>query len=268
MSDLSFSSRRARREAEKNWASAAPKSFADSEVSQPVSSDSMVEQSPQLASPIEVVGLNTALNEIVQQRDFDAELIAALFEEEQNAGSSDFGVAAISQTVPENVAQTQGSPESFASFDNVLAEAEEPITQQNNLFEISPNLIVEPTTASIVVDRVDDLVNLTIPIGENSEFLKTGSIELPKMSTNTGEIALVRDANLVDEAIAQDAAAGFVSSVAPLRASGVVNSSGKLGILPSKLARGQNQIFAVLTASVLIVAVGSVIIGAYMLGLL
>lgn len=255
MSDFSFSSRRARREAEKSGLLSPVEVQQPQEPKQPTPADSV----------IEVVGLNTALNEVVQQRDFDAELIAALFEEE-SAGSANSTSAAHSPISA--TSDVSATAETAANYDSVLAEAEEPITQQNSLFQISPNLIVEPTTASIVIDRVDDFVGLTVPLGENSEFLKTGSIELPNIGTNTGEVALVRDADLVDEAIAQDAAAGFVSSVAPLRASGVVNSSGKIGILPSKLARGQNQIFAVLTASVLIVAVGAVIIGAYMLGLL
>jgi hypothetical protein len=100
-------------------------------------------------------------------------------------------------------------------------------------------------------------------------MLKTGSIELPTFNnTNTGEIATILDAEAVDEAIAQDSMAGYVSTIAPMRASGVVNTSGKIGIMPSRAAKGQGQVFAMVAVSVIMVTIGGLVLAAFMLGFL
>jgi hypothetical protein len=153
-------------------------------------------------------------------------------------------------------------------YEPVLGEAEEPITSQMQLFEVSPNLNVEPQTASIIIDNFEPLDNISIAISETGELLKTGSIELPNYGTNTGEIATILDAAQVDEAISQDSISGYVSTIAPLRASGVVNTAGKIGIMPTKSAKGQGAGFAVLTLSILMIAVGGLVLAAFMLGFL
>lgn len=153
-------------------------------------------------------------------------------------------------------------------YEPVLGEAEEPITSQMQLFEVSPNLNVEPQTASIIIDNFEPLDNISIAISETGELLKTGSIELPNFGTNTGEIATILDAAQVDEAISQDSISGYVSTIAPLRASGVVNTAGKIGIMPTKSAKGQGAGYAVLTLSILMIAVGGLVLAAFMLGFL
>jgi hypothetical protein len=153
-------------------------------------------------------------------------------------------------------------------YEPVLGEAEEPITAAVQLFDVSPNLNIEPQTASIIIDNFEPLDAISIAISETGELLKTGSIELPNLSTNTGEIATILDAAQVDEAIAQDSINGYVSTIAPLRASGVVNTAGKIGIMPTKNAKGQGAGFAVLTLSLLMIAVGGLVLAAFMLGFL
>jgi hypothetical protein len=153
-------------------------------------------------------------------------------------------------------------------YEPVLGESEEPITGSVQLFDVSPNLNIEPQTASIIIDNFEPLDAISIAISETGELLKTGSIELPNLSTNTGEIATILDAAQVDEAIAQDSVNGYVSTIAPLRASGVVNTAGKIGIMPSKRAKGQSAGFAVLTLSLLMIAVGGLVLAAFMLGFL
>ena len=153
-------------------------------------------------------------------------------------------------------------------YEPVLGEAEEPITSQMQLFDVSPNLNVEPQTASIIIDNFEPLDNISIAISETGELLKTGSIELPNFGTNTGEIATILDAAQVDEAISQDSISGYVSTIAPLRASGVVNTAGKIGIMPTKSAKGQGAGYAVLTLSILMIAVGGLVLAAFMLGFL
>ena len=154
------------------------------------------------------------------------------------------------------------------AYEPVLGEAEEPITASMQLFDVSPNLNIEPQTASIIIDNFEPLDAISIAISETGELLKTGSIELPNISTNTGEIATLLDASLVDDAIAKDSINGYVSTIAPLRASGVVNTAGKIGIIPTKNAKGQGAGFAVLTLSLLMIAVGGLVLAAFMLGFL
>lgn len=157
---------------------------------------------------------------------------------------------------------------SVPAYEPVLGEAEEPITGAVQLFDVSPNLNIEPQTASIIIDNFEPLDAISIAISETGELLKTGSIELPNLSTNTGEIATILDAAQVDEAIAADSINGYVSTIAPLRASGVVNTAGKIGIMPTRNVRGQSAGFAVLTLSLLMIAVGSLVLAAFMLGFL
>jgi hypothetical protein len=59
-----------------------------------------------------------------------------------------------------------------------------------------------------------------------------------------------------------------VSTIAPLRASGVVNTAGKIGIMPSRSAKGQGGGFAILTLSLLMITAGGLVLAAFMLGLL
>ena len=176
------------------------------------------------------------------------------------------------QTMPIQPTQIEQAPNAPAPvapvYEPVLGEAEEPITSQMQLFEVSPNLNVEPQTASIIIDNFEPLDNISIAISETGELLKTGSIELPNFGTNTGEIATILDAAQVDEAISQDSISGYVSTIAPLRASGVVNTAGKIGIMPTKSAKGQGAGYAVLTLSILMIAVGGLVLAAFMLGFL
>lgn len=154
------------------------------------------------------------------------------------------------------------------TFEPVLAESEEAITSQFPVFATSPNLSIEPQTASIIIDNFQPLDSVSIVISETGELLKTGSIQLPNLSTHTGEIATILDAEAVDEAIAQDSVAGYVSTIAPLRASGVVNSSGKIGILPTKGARGRAGGLVALTISILSITIGGLVLALFMLGIL
>lgn len=150
----------------------------------------------------------------------------------------------------------------------VLAEAEEAITTEFPIFSVSPNLTLEPQTASIIIDNFQPLEHSAIVISETGEMLKTGSISLPNLSTNTGEISTILDAEMVDEASALDSVTGYVSTIAPIRASGVVNSSGKIGIMPAKRSKGEGGGYTALTISIVSITIGGLVIGAFMLGIL
>jgi hypothetical protein len=148
----------------------------------------------------------------------------------------------------------------------VWAETEEPMTMPHQLFEVSPNLHPEPQTASIVVAHINDVSNFSAPIGESGEMLKTGSIELPVLTVNTGEIAMILGNENVDRAIAQDSIAGFVSTIEPVSAAGIVRPTDKINIVPSRANFDQSRVYFSLTISLFLVAAGGLVLGAYMLG--
>ena len=154
-------------------------------------------------------------------------------------------------------------PEASAA---VWAETEEPMTMPNHLFEVSPNLNVEPQTASIVIDHINDVTNFSAPIGDSGEMLKTGSIELPVLTVNTGEIAMVLGNEMVDRAIAEDSVAGFVSTIEPVPATGLIRAGDKINIVPSRANFDQSRVYFSLTISLFLVAAGGLVLGAYMLG--
>lgn len=133
------------------------------------------------------------------------------------------------------------------------------------LFDISPSMSHEPQTNSIVIQNVNEIAEISGVITDTGQFLRTGSIELPKL-THTGEIATVLESPAVDAAIHQDGFDSFVSSIAPVRATGVINSQTKVGIMPIKNKRGQGQYLFAITTSLLMLSVGALFVIAYMLG--
>ena len=153
-----------------------------------------------------------------------------------------------------------------AASEAVWAETEAPMTMPHQLFDVSPNLAVEPQTASIVIDHINDVTNFSAPIGDSGEMLKTGSIELPVLTVNTGEIEMVLGNENVDRAIAQDSIAGFVSTIEPISATGIIRPSDKINIVPSRANFDQSRVYLSLTIALFLVASGGLVLGAYMLG--
>lgn len=146
----------------------------------------------------------------------------------------------------------------------------EPISYTSNeaLFNLSPGLLVEPTTNSIVIDQVQDLTNYTATVSETGEILTTGAIQLPiltNLDTETGEISVIKEAEVLDEAIALDNATGFINTIAPMRVTGIVNAAKKFQVIPTNLKRGKNHPYLVLTAAIVMVAIGGLTIAAFML---
>lgn len=256
MTEAQFQSRRELRDAERNGrAVVSPEVKETAEVEQTVAVEitTQVSQQTSIVAQISTTGVVNPYAPKVTESVPSAPIAQPITPPVQ----SSVPVEVVSPSVP--VAQ---------NFEPVLAEAEEPITAQVQLFDVSPNLNIEPQTASIIIDNFEPLDSISIAISETGELLKTGSIELPNLSTNTGEIATILDAAQVDEAITQDSISGYVSTIAPLRASGVVNTAGKIGIMPTKSTRGQSAGFAVLTLSILMITVGGLVLAAFMLGLL
>lgn len=134
-------------------------------------------------------------------------------------------------------------------------------------FEKSPNLFKEPQTNTIVIQPLDPLATGSI-ITDAGEIVLTGSIELPVLPT-TGGIAIVQlPEGEADTSLAGDFAENYVSSIAPVRASGVMNSRARESVLPIKNRRGESQSVLLGVASILMVTVGALLIAAFWLGAL
>lgn len=155
---------------------------------------------------------------------------------------------------------------STGATEAVWAETEEPMTMPHQLFEVSPNLHSEPQTASIVIDHINDVTNFSAPLGDAGGMLKTGSIELPVLTVNTGEIEMILGNQSVDRAIAQDSIAGFVSTIEPVSAAGIIKPADKFNIVPSRANFDQSRVYFSLTIALFLVASGGLLLGAYMLG--
>ncbi|MEY4310628.1 MAG: hypothetical protein RLZ71_554 [Actinomycetota bacterium] len=135
-------------------------------------------------------------------------------------------------------------------------------------FELSPSLIREPQTNSITIEPNDPLLAGDI-ITDSGEILKTGSIELPIL-TNTGSIPIivVPEDRSADEALQADFADNYVSSIAPVRASGVMNSRARESVLPIKTRRGESQTVVLAVSMLLSITVGVLVIAAWLLKLI
>lgn len=140
-------------------------------------------------------------------------------------------------------------------------------SQVESMFEVSPGLVIEPTTNSIVIDTVQDLTNYTATISETGEILTTGAIQLPiELADNsTGEIQIIQEAAALDSAIQLDNATGFINTIAPMRVTGVVNSISKFKVIPTNLKRGSSHPYLVLAAALGMVALGSLVVAAFWL---
>jgi hypothetical protein len=139
--------------------------------------------------------------------------------------------------------------------------------QADALFDVSPGLVVEPTTNSIIIDQVQDLTNYTAMVSETGEILTTGAIQLPisLVDNSTGEIQVIQEAAALDSAIQVDNATGFINTIAPMRVTGVVNASSKFKVIPTNLKRGTSHPYLVLAAAIGMVALGAITIAAFML---
>ena len=193
-------------------------------------------------------------------RDEDYELWLAMNE--------DFGASVVEEQPAVAVqVPAEFTPIFEQAVDQEVLEAEEP-TNQTLEFELSPSLIREPQTNTIVIQPTDPLATGTI-ITDSGEVVLTGSIELPVLPT-TGGIAIVQlpEGAEADESLAEDFAENYVSSIAPVRASGVMNSRARESVLPIKNRRGESQTVLLGVTSILMVTVGALLIAAFWLGVL
>jgi hypothetical protein len=146
------------------------------------------------------------------------------------------------------------------------ASAQDVVTELSP-FQISGSLVLEPQTNSIVITQVPDALLAGSIVTETGEILTTGAIEIIAPPA-TGEIEIIPDSPDADSADAIDSATEYVSSVAPIRSSGVMNSKAKIGVLPGKLRKSMEHVVLATTLAVSIITVSSLLALAYMFGIL
>ena len=172
------------------------------------------------------------------------------------------------QAEPEQLAEEL--PEAVVEPEVEVEQATEPEpvpVAELSPFQISGSLVLEPQTNSIVITQVPDALLTGSIVTETGEILTTGAIDIITPPA-TGEIEIIPDSPDADSADAIDSATEYVSSVAPIRSSGVMNSKAKIGVLPGKLRKSMEHVVLATTLAVSIITISSLLALAYMFGIL
>jgi hypothetical protein len=172
------------------------------------------------------------------------------------------------QAEPEQLAEEL--PEAVVELEVEVEQATEPEPEpvaELSPFQISGSLVLEPQTNSIVITQVPDALLAGSIVTETGEILTTGAIDIITPPA-TGEIEIIPDSPDADSADAIDSATEYVSSVAPIRSSGVMNSKAKIGVLPGKLRKSMEHVVLATTLAVSIITISSLLALAYMFGIL
>lgn len=173
---------------------------------------------------------------------------------------------------PADVGVTDAEAELESDAEQEPHAEQEPEVEQEQPAELSPfqisgSLVLEPQTNSIVITQVPDALLAGSIVTETGEILTTGAIEIIAPPA-TGEIEVIPDSPDADSADAIDSATEYVSSVAPIRSSGVMNSKAKIGVLPGKLRKSMEHVVLATTLAVSIITISSLLALAYMFGIL
>ncbi len=123
-----------------------------------------------------------------------------------------------------------------------------------------------PKTSEIVITAHENAPTFSIMLGSGSEP-KTGSIQLPILNPETGELDVVRTARESDEAMNLSSAEGFVSNVQPVSANAWMIEVDSLNLVPHATNNLFRQMHLAVLSSVILVGVGGLLLAAYMLGI-
>jgi len=133
-------------------------------------------------------------------------------------------------------------------------------------FEISATLTPEPQTNSIVIAEVPDPIRMGDIVTDAGLILRTGSIEI--VPVTTGQIEIIPESPESDVADSIDSSDSFVPSLAPVRASGVMNSKLQAGARPPRRRRFTDATVTSVTLGIVILALTAAGVISYMLGIL
>lgn len=123
-----------------------------------------------------------------------------------------------------------------------------------------------PKTSEIVITAADNAPTFSIMLGSGSEP-KTGSIQLPILNPETGELDVVKTARESDEAMNLSSAEGFISNVQPVSANAWMIEVDSLNLVPQATNNLFRQMHFAVLSSVILVGVGGLLLAAYMLGI-
>ncbi|NDH65042.1 MAG: hypothetical protein EBY26_01405, partial [Microbacteriaceae bacterium] len=147
-----------------------------------------------------------------------------------------------------------------------LLEAEPEPQAAVSPFEISASLTPEPQTNSIVIAEVPDPIRMGDIVTDAGLILRTGSIEI--VPVTTGQIEIIPESPESDVADSIDSSDSFVPSLAPVRASGVMNSNLQAGARPPRRRRFTDATVTSVTLGIVILALTAAGVISYMLGIL
>ena len=236
-----------------------PVPYPASSAAYPVAKPVMPLQSEPSAWPVSIAEV-----EVVSQPEqtekpvfFDLKPVAPLVEFEVAPEEVQVAVAEEAQAV--SVEEVQPiAPDQLAHFE---PEVQAPISP----FEISGTLTHEPQTNSIVVAEITDPIRVSDIFTDAGMILRTGSIDI--VPVTTGQIDIIPESPESDVSDSIDSAS-FVPSVAPLRASGVMNSKAQVGALPTGRRRIMDITITSVTLGIVILTVSALAVIGYMLGVL
>lgn len=257
-----------------------PSSSAAYPVINPIKKDSLVESEVSVepapvesAEPIDSIEpIDVEQASIVQQPSFFAlrpvtvEPVAEVEPELEPEPQAEVEPELEPEPEPEAEAESKLEPEPEVVSTTELEQNEPKVEDPISPFEISATLTLEPQTNSIVIDQIPDPIRSTDIFTDAGMILKTGSIEI--VPVTTGQIEIIPESPESDVADSMDSAASFVPSVAPLRASGVMNSKAQVGALPTRRRRVMDVTVTSVTLGIAILTVSALAVIAYMLGVL
>ncbi len=142
------------------------------------------------------------------------------------------------------------------------------LATQTQPSDLKLDIIAEdsPKTSEIVLPAAEQTPTFSIMLGSGIEP-KTGSIQLPILSSDTGELKVVKTARESDEAMNLSVAEGYVSNVQPVSANDWMIEVDSLNLVPQATNSLFRQMHTAVLGSVILVGVGGLVLAAYMLGI-
>jgi hypothetical protein len=128
----------------------------------------------------------------------------------------------------------------------------------NPQFKVSNVLTGEVTGTNLIVEIPKDITSGGSIITDSGELVITGSIDISGLITPTGEIDIIQTIDDTDSDLDNDAQAGYIPGIPPIRASGVIaKTQGQPG-MPGGAHRGMNPYlyFGLLTLAALLIGGG------------
>ena len=164
----------------------------------------------------------------------------------------------------------QASPPAYSSVPPVPPAREtwapEP-TDSEPFFGLYPAYSGAPVAHHMVMNE-PPVTTGSIPIAlPDGTLLHTGSIEIP-VGVQPQHQAVVANARQVDSALIAQAHRQPVSIITPTSTTGLVNNGAAVNVIPGNVKKGRASVYLILTAVVVMVGVGGLLIGAYLLGIL